>query len=167
MNWVFFRRIRIKRTSNQYSVVNCRRETSFMDHKPSPPAVAAPAPPSTQKWSVIHVVCVYTHVHVFMSLCNSPLSIIVWFPYVLCREGDVSISDCPAYLYSVKPLDNEPPQTIVERQPTPGIYDSIDGLNNQMSGFHVSHQLPSNNQHQSKINSEPIEDYTCSSDDVS
>ncbi len=52
----------------------------------------------------------------------------------LNREGDVSISDCPAYLYSVKPIEDEPTQTIVERQPTPGIYDSIDGLNN--ASFH-------------------------------
>lgn len=47
-------------------------------------------------------------------------------------EGDVSISDCPAYLYSYKPKTEEPPP-IIERIPTPGIYDSIDNLSGRLN----------------------------------
>ena len=59
------------------------------------------------------------------------------------RSGDVSVSDCPAYLYSVKPLsDDDETQTVVERQPTPGIYDSIDGLNDKrLKTIQVSNPL--------------------------
>ena len=70
------------------------------------------------------------------------------------REGDVSISDCPAYLYSVKPIDEEIPQTIVGRQPTPGIYDSIDGLNATVHGqIQVPNPLTA-------ITNDDIDDYT-------
>ena len=49
----YFRRMGIKRTPNQYSVVNCKRETSFIDHhKRSPPSMNLPGPPpvTTKQW---------------------------------------------------------------------------------------------------------------------
>ena len=59
-----------------------------------------------------------------VSVCLSVYEFNISYYY---REGDVSISDCPAYLYSYKPKTEEPPP-IIERVPTPGIYDSIDNL---------------------------------------